>query len=127
MVLDSSAIVAIELNEPAAEELITKMEMVPVRLVGPPTLVEVGMVLTRHRRDAARDIAEFLRKTEIRVVPFTEEHFQSALAAFLRYGKGRHPAALNLGDCMAYAVAKLADLPLLYTGDDFAKTDIRTA
>jgi len=86
------------------------------------------MVLSaRTRQDARMEIARSLRRLQIQVIPFTEEHFDAAAEAFLRYGKGRHPAALNFGDCMSYAVAALSGLPLLYTGNDFAQTDIRAA
>ncbi len=61
---------------------------------------------------------------EVEVIPFTAEHYEVAVDAFERFGKGRHPAALNFGDCLTYAVARLSGLPLLYTGDDFARTDL---
>ena len=68
-----------------------------------------------------------LRRVNAQVVPFTEEHFDAAVEAFQRFGRGRHPAGLNFGDCMSYAVATVAGLPLLFTGQDFARTDITTA
>jgi ribonuclease VapC len=61
------------------------------------------------------------------IVPFTQEHYEAAVSAFLRYGKGRHPAGLNFGDCMSYALAVVSGLPLLYTGTDFSLTDVKTA
>ena len=69
----------------------------------------------------------FLRSIDAEVVPFTLAHFEAAARAFLRFGKGRHPAALNYGDCMAYATARVAQAKLLYTGDDFSNTDITSA
>jgi ribonuclease VapC len=86
------------------------------------------MVLaSRAGRDVRSQLAAFFRRKDVAVVPFTEEHFQVATDAFPRFGKGRHRAALNFGDCMAYAVAAVAGLPLLYTGNDFAQTDIPAA
>jgi ribonuclease VapC len=78
-------------------------------------------------RDGASGLAAlvlFLAKNEVTTVPFGDDHRRLATAAFVRYGKGRHPAALNYGDCMSYATARIAGTPLLYVGDDFAKTDL---
>ena len=69
----------------------------------------------------------FLRRLDAEVVPFNEEHLDAALAAFIRFGRGRHPAALNFGDCMSYAVASVSGMPLLFTGEDFSRTDIAQA
>jgi ribonuclease VapC len=128
VVIDSSALVAAQLKEPGWEFIIKKIESSPLTLVGGPTLLETVIVLT-HRigSDAHSMLAMFLRHFRIQVVPFTEEHFDIAADAFLKYGKGRHPAALNFGDCMSYAIANLSGLPLLYTGNDFAQTDIQSA
>ncbi len=82
------------------------------------------VVSSRLHCDARPRVTELLRRAGAEVIPFTEEHYEVALDAFLRYGKGRHPAALNFGDCLAYAVARLSGLPLLYVGDDFSKTDL---
>ena len=69
----------------------------------------------------------FLRDIGAEVVAFHEQHLEAATTAFLRFGRGRHPAALNFGDCMSYAVASVAGMPLLFTGEDFARTDIARA
>jgi ribonuclease VapC len=91
-------------------------------------LLETVMVLTaRLGRDARPMLSAFLRRLEAEVVPFSEEHLDAAAAAFLRFGRGRHPAALNFGDCMSYAVASVARMPLLFTGEDFGRTDIAPA
>ena len=125
MVLDSSAIVAIEAKEPGFQELIARIDRAERVLIGSPTALEAVMVLTSRRRsDATAWVAGFLRSVDADVVPFSELHFEAAARAYLRFGKGRHPAALNFGDCMAYAVSKVAKEPLLYTGNDFARTDI---
>jgi ribonuclease VapC len=128
MVIDSSALLSIYLKEPRHEACFEKISRSTIAVIGAPTLLEVTMVLSaRTRQDARMEIARSLRRLQIQVIPFTEEHFDAAAEAFLRYGKGRHPAALNFGDCMSYAVAALSGLPLLYTGNDFAQTDIRAA
>jgi ribonuclease VapC len=129
MVLDSSAIVAIEAKESGYQGLIEKIDMAAnAVLIGAPTVLETIMVLTaRRRQDASKWVTGFLRSVDADVVPFSAEHLEAAVKAFLRFGKGRHPAALNFGDCMAYATASVAGEPLLYVGNDFAKTDIRAA
>ena len=76
------------------------------------------------KRDARPLLNEFLREAEVEIVPFTGEHADVATNAFLRYGKGRHPAGLNFGDSMAYAIARVSGFPLLCLGDDFAMTDL---
>jgi ribonuclease VapC len=125
MVLDSSAIVAIHLREPGHERLIDRIDTAEVVVVGVPTLLETAMVLTaRLGQDARPMIFAFLRRLEAEVIPFNEEHLDAAATAFIRFGRGRHPAALNFGDCMSYAVASVAGMPLLSTGEDFKRTDI---
>lgn len=128
MVLDASAILAVLLQEPGHEPILNRIGEAPVVVVGVPTLVESAIVLSsRLRRDARGLLTDFLREADAEVVPFTLDHYYVAVDAFLRYGKGRHPAALNFGDCLSYATARLSGLPLLFTGDDFSKTDIATA
>ena len=128
MVLDSSAIVAIHLREPGHERLVEKAQDAQVVVIGVPTMLETVMVLSaRLGQDARPLLFAFLRRLEAEVVPFNEQHLDAAAAAFLRFGRGRHPAALNFGDCMSYAVASVAGMPLLFTGDDFARTDIGRA
>jgi ribonuclease VapC len=128
MVLDSSAIVAMHLREPGYERLIDSIDAAEVVVVGVPTLLETAMVLTaRLGQDARPMIFAFLRRLEAEVISFNEEHLDSAVTAFIRFGRGRHPAALNFGDCMSYAVASVAGMPLLFAGEDFRRTDIRQA
>jgi ribonuclease VapC len=89
------------------------------------TSAVVAIVLfAQLQRDARSLLARFLSEASIAIVPFGESHYGAAVDAWLRYGKGRHPAALNFGDCLSYAVARLANEPLLFVGDDFAQTDI---
>jgi len=128
VILDSSAIVAVLLAEPGFERLLDRIASAEAAGVGAPTLVEAAIVVSsRLGKDARPMLNEFLREAEIEVIPFLGDHFDAALDAFLRYGKGRHPAGLNFGDCLAYAAASLAGLPLLYAGNDFTATDITPA
>jgi ribonuclease VapC len=126
MILDTSAIVAILMREPGFETVVTRLAEDPNPAVGTPTLAETAIVLcARLGRDARSLLSRFLTEAAIAVVPFGESHFSAAVQAWLRFGKGRHPAALNFGDCLSYAVARLAEAPLLCVGDDFARTDIQ--
>jgi ribonuclease VapC len=128
MVLDTSALVSIQIEEPDSQTLFRKIEEAPRVVIGAPTLFEAAMVLSgRMGTDARFSLSRGLRRLQVEVVPFTEEHYEAAVSAFLRYGKGRHPAGLNFGDCMSYALARLSGLPLLYTGNDFSKTDVQSA
>lgn len=124
MIIDSSAIVAIILQEPGYETLADAISIAPEKGISAPTLVECGIVLSaRLGTDSRGLLARFLREANVSIVPFTGAHFDTAVGAWLRFGKGRHPAALNFGDCMSYAVARLAEMPLLCVGGDFSKTD----
>jgi len=128
LILDSSAIVAIVLREPEFENLLTRLSEARHLGIGVPTLVETAIVLSaRISGDARGMLARFLQEGNITTVPFGDAHFGVAVEAWLRYGKGRHPAALNFGDCMSYAVAKVAGELLLCRGDDFPKTDLPLA
>ncbi len=128
MILDSSAIVAVIRDEPGNERLIEVIEQAPLIGIGTPTLVEASIVLIRRMGLAGRlALAAFLDDNEIVSIPFDDGHWRVATQAFIRYGKGRHPAALNYGDCMTYATARLAERPLLFIGNDFAKTDVPVA
>lgn len=128
MILDSSAIVAIATEEPGCLELVDKLNDAPSLGIGTPTLVETALVLRSRLASEPRGFLErFLTDWTVTVVPFGEEHWKTAADAHARYGRGRHTAALNFGDCLSYATAKLAGMPLLCTGSDFARTDIALA
>ncbi len=128
MVVDTSALVAALLKEPGHEHLFNKAGLADVVIVGAPIAFETAMVFSsRSRQDGRVRLAGLLRSINAEIVPFNEEHYESAVSAFLRYGNGLHPAGLNFGDCMSYAFARVSGLPLLYTGDDFSKTDIESA
>lgn len=128
MILDSSALVAVLLREHGWQAILGRVAADENAAVGAPTLAETGVVLTaRIGRDARTLLTAFVREAGITVVPFVEEHARAAVEAFAKFGKGRHPAGLNFGDCMTYAVAKLAGQPLLCVGDDFPRTDLPMA
>jgi len=125
VVLDSSVLVAIIMVEPGSEDLLSRIRAATPVCIGAPTLVETAMVLSRRLAgDPLRLLVELLQELEVEVVPFTDEHSRAAVRAFLNFGKGRHPAALNFGDCLTYSVASVANQPLLYVGNDYARTDL---
>ena len=125
LVVDASAVMACCLGEPEYEKLETILTSDVTLVMSAPTRLELGIVATN--RNIQHTVDEALQAYEIRIEPFTHEQAILAIAAFTRYGKGRHPAALNFGDCCAYALAKSMNLPLLYKGNDFAQTDIASA
>jgi ribonuclease VapC len=128
VIVDSSAIIAILLKEPGYERLRDGLAVAERASIGAPTVVESSMVLcVRLGRAGKTLLARFLEEAEIEVLEFTADHWTVAADAFIHYGKGRHPAGLNFGDCMTYAVAKLAGEPLLCLGDDFPATDLELA
>jgi ribonuclease VapC len=125
MIIDSSAILAVIGKEPGYERIIHELAASPGTRIGAPTRLESGIVLTaRFGARGKTALARFLQENSIQTAAFDESHVGVALDAYSRFGKGRHPAALNFGDCCAYAVASLADEPLLCIGDDFTKTDL---
>lgn len=125
MIVDSSAIVAILLREPGHEALLEALSRSPGAGIGAPTLGETGIVLGARLGLGGRTLlARFVQEAAVVIVPFDEEHWPLAVDAFLRFGKGRHPAGLNFGDCLTYATARLAREPLLCLGDDFSRTDL---
>ena len=128
MILDSSAIIAIALDEPERARFIESINAAQTVAVAAPTLVEAGIVLSaRTGIDATDLLIELLGDADIAVIEFGAAHWEVAINAWLRYGKGRHRAALNFGDCVAYATARVANQPLLAKGQDFARTDIQLA
>jgi len=128
MILDSSAVVAILCREPGYAELLEKVLTAGTLGMGTPTVFESAMVLTiKLRLDGLAMVNEFLRESGAQAISFTDQHASIAFSAYLRYGKGRHKAALNFGDCCSYSIAKVSGQPLLYIGNDFAKTDVAIA
>jgi ribonuclease VapC len=125
MVLDTSALLALLLDEPEAEDFRIAVEEDTTRLVSAASLLETGLVIeARKGEPGGRELDALIQKADVVVVPVDAEHVSEARRAFRRFGKGHHPAGLNFGDVFAYALARSAGEPLLYKGDDFAKTDI---
>lgn len=116
------------IEEPGHERLLDATADAAEVAIGAPTLVEVEMVMIGRSDLQGRSlVAQFLERNDVEVIAFDEAQRRAAADAFISYGKGRHPAALNYGDCMTYATARVADHPLLFTGNDFAQTDIPAA
>lgn len=128
IVADSSAVLAIYLNEVESSAIAEALAIADTVVMAAPTKLEILMVTGGRDGIAGQDEARLiLEKLDLAVVEWTDALTETAAAAFMQFGKGRHPAALNFGDCMAYALAKSLDAALLYKGDDFAQTDIRSA
>jgi ribonuclease VapC len=124
---NTSAIIAIALDEPEGD-LFSRFIASQRCVIGWPTLLEVHLILRRLVNDSVNEyLLMFIARHQINVQSFTQELFEQSCKAFDQYGKGRHLAKLNFGDCMAYAVAKANGIPLLFKGDDFARTDIEPA
>lgn len=128
MIVDSSALLAVVFREPGYEELIDRIQSADAVAAGTPTLAETGIVLHASLGERSRGLLErILDELSIEEIPFGELHWREAVEAFRRFGKGRHAASLNFGDCLTYAVAKLTGERLLFMGDDFSKTDLESA
>jgi ribonuclease VapC len=128
MVLDSSAVVAIILKEAGYELLVEKAHLSDSVLINAPTAFESAMALSASLGEDDRPmIASLLKRFHAEIVDLSERHYEAALLAFLRFGKGRHPAGLNFGDWFSYAVSALSRFPLLCAGEDFPRTDIQCA
>lgn len=127
LILDSSAIVEAILKGPEATRIVGRLDEADSIGVGTATLVETAIVLSVKLGDARPLLREFLRHTAAELIPVEQVHFDAAVSAYLRFGKGRHRAGLNFGDCLSYAVASVAGAPLLFTGKDFTFTDIKVA
>ena len=126
MVIDTSAIVAILQNEPEQDTFIEAIELADIRLVSAASFLEASIViLTRYGMDGILDLDLFMAKAGIEISSVDSDQANIARRAFRDFGRGRHPAELNFGDCFSYALAKSLDLPLLFKGNDFSKTDIR--
>jgi ribonuclease VapC len=123
--VDTSAVIALVQEEPLSEPIATALTGTRSPTMAAPTAAECLIVLTARHGALARTIFERLRsEIGLRITDFTEEHAAVTQRAYLQYGKGRHPAALNFGDCMSYAAAKFSNEPLLAIGEDFPQTDL---
>ena len=127
IIVDTSALFAIAANESERDAFIEILDS-EKGLISAVTYVESVMVLTgRSKRLASARVDDLMRASGLEIVPVDESLANAAVNAFDRYGKGRHPARLDLSDCFAYGLAKSRNLPLLFKGDDFSKTDIQPA
>jgi ribonuclease VapC len=128
MVIDTSALVAILFGEPEAADFTRLIVGAPVRLLSAVTRVELSFVVEGRKGEAGRaDVEVLLRDGDFDVANVTATQAEIAISAFRRYGKGRHPAGLNIGDCFSYALAAATGHPLLFKGNDFSRTDIQPA
>jgi ribonuclease VapC len=128
MVVDTSALVAILLGEPDAGIFEQALVTAPVRLLSAVSRVELSFVIEGRKGEAGRaDLELLLQEAGIEVVAVTPQQAGFAIDAFRRFGKGRHQAGLNIGDCFSYALARASGEKLLFKGDDFARTDIPSA
>lgn len=128
MVIDTSAILAILLQEPEAERFIRAITAAQTRLLSAASLLEAGMLAQYRSGDSGnRDLDQLLITLRIEIATVTEQQAAIAREAHRRFGKGLHPASLNYGDCFAYALARESGEPLLFKGDDFSRTDVAIA
>jgi ribonuclease VapC len=128
MVIDPSAILAILQNESERPTFIAAIAAAEQPLLSAASLVELSIVVeARFGADGQNDLDLFLATANIEIVPLNADQAQIARSAFRRFGKGRHPAGLNLGDCYSYALAQICAAPLLFKGNDFGLTDVQAA
>ena len=128
MIVDSSAILAIAFQEPEAIRLASAIVQSPERHMSSLNWLETLMAIeSRAGIEAADDVLLILVQLGVETLPFDQAHMHEAHEAWRRYGKGRHPASLNLGDCCAYAASNIEGRPLLFKGNDFEKTDVDKA
>ena len=125
MVVDTSAVVAILQDEPERRKFNEAIEGVETRSMSTASLLEISIILeSRFGADGVRDLDLFISRAQISLVSVDEEQARVARDGFRKYGKGRHPAGLNYGDCFSYALARSLNEPLLFKGQDFLKTDV---
>jgi len=128
MIIDTSALVSVLDQEPEAEQIVCTLVSAPERMLSAVNLVEAGIVMQARRGDdGARDLDLLLAKLRVEIAVVTARQAEIARKAFRRYGRGRHAANLNFGDCFAYALAKDKSAPLLFKGNDFGHTDVMVA
>lgn len=127
MVIDTSALIAILLGEPYAEAFATAIAADPKRLLSAFSALEVSIVIEAKKGESGgRELDLLLHRSQIEIVAMDPEQAELARIAWRTFGKGRHPAGLNIGDCCSYALSKSSGEPLLFKGNDFSKTDLKT-
>ncbi|QNI32279.1 type II toxin-antitoxin system VapC family toxin [Alloacidobacterium dinghuense] len=125
MVLDTSAILAVLLEEPEAAQLVHFIGEDRIRLCSAVSFVEASIVLRNRKGERGRQkLDQFLRRARVQITAVDVKQAEVAREAYEKFGKGKHPAGLNLGDCFSYALAKTTNEPLLFKGEDFVKTDV---
>jgi ribonuclease VapC len=128
VVIDTSALLVLLGNEPGAARFREAIEADPTRLISAATVLESSLVVeSRWGEAGGRELDLLLLKARAELVPFDHEQMELAREAWRRFGKGRHPAGLNFGDCFSYALARYSEEPLLFQGNDFTRTDIAAA
>ena len=128
IVVDASALAAIFFMEPDAPKFLQALQQTPHAWMSAANYLEVAIIIdNRHAPEQMADLDLFLAEAELEIVPVTAGQARVARDAYRRFGRDNHPAGLNFGDCLAYALAKERDLPLLFKGEDFPQTDLRPA
>lgn len=128
MVIDPSAVIAVLRNDPVSPRLADALEAAPARRISAVGLVEAAVVmLGRYGEHGEKEVDLFVHRLGVDIAPVTLDHAEIARAAYRRFGKGRHPAGLNFGDCFSYALAFALGEPLLFVGTDFGRTDVEVA
>ena len=124
--MDTSAVMAILLGEPETESLVQALADDPKRMISVFNALESAIVIEAKKGEAGgRELDLFMHRARIEIIALNSDQVELALTAWRKYGKGNHPAGLNIGDCCAYALAKYSSEPLLFKGEDFSQTDIR--
>ena len=127
MVVDTSALIVIALDESERQQCLDAIESDPTRLISAASVLEAGIVVeSRAGPEAGDDLDQLIVQLGLEIEPVTAAQVGIARRAYRLYGKGKHPAALNFGDCFVYALAKNTGEPLLFKGDDFSQTDIES-
>lgn len=124
MTVDTSAVIAILFDEPERLEFNTRIAEAERKLISTVSVLEATFVLESRNPDNTPDLDLYLHRSGIEVIPFDHDQLAFARVAFRRYGKGRHKASLNFGDCASYALAQWSGEPLLFKGNDFSATDV---
>ena len=126
MVVDTSALIAVLLSEPETEAFVRVLADDPRKIISAFNALESGMVIEAKKGETGgRELDLLLHRARIEIISLNGDQLELALAAWRKFGKGNHPAGLNIGDCCAYALAKYTGEPLLFKGNDFSQTDVR--
>ncbi len=125
VIIDTSALIAILLEEPEMDDFLNKIANDPKRWISSFSFLESGIVIESRKNEiGGRELDLFIHRSKIDIIPFNPEQAEIARQAWRKYGKGNHPARLNMGDCCTYALAKYSGEPLLFKGNDFGQTDL---